>query len=414
MLNELAPDIAEHGADDKALQDESIEPRSLTVLTGAGASLHAGAPTSAALTDIFAAREISGAILQALCDNHEDSDEINFEDALHVLEELELFADPRGQSRAIRSLKPFMVPKGCLGGMEGDWAVLRRERLEVMEQIGARVSELRYGDWPTLYKWLRPFIEHYDLSWYTLNYDVLSDVVMYALSVRTAKGKWFDGFGGRIDMDGSERFRPDWYANPESCGLDPVHFSLAHLHGSVLYAYRTSDPRLAHHLGYELVRATSLKVSTTNWAMFHGRALSDPEMDFGPVSPIISGLRKSDKLNVRPYGNYLHGFADSLSSTPYLLIIGYGGADPHINYWLREFIDIHTRNARVVEINLIDKPELSAVAKLGSYDLRWESIGDGIYRNYMGVNTLLIATGIGGESDVPSSLMLRFLDWKGG
>jgi hypothetical protein len=40
-----------------------------------------------------------------------------------------------------------------------------------------------------------------------------------------------------------------------------------------------------------------------------------------------------------------------------VLIVGYGGADPHINAWLGEFIRVHGLTRRVVWISKIDRKD---------------------------------------------------------
>jgi hypothetical protein len=107
-------------------------------------------------------------------------------------------------------------------------------------------------------------------------------------------------------------------------------------------------------------------------------------MDLFGVSPIISGLRKTEKLNLRPYGNYFHGFAQSLSLYSNLLVIGYGGKDIHVNFWLREFLEIHGVNARLVEITTAFDPEQSLCGRL-NLNLEWNKNEQGVYSESSGV-----------------------------
>ncbi len=89
------------------------------------------------------------------------------------------------------------------------------------------------------------------------------------------------------------------------------------------------------------------------------------------MAPIVSGLRKLEKLNVQPYANYFADFARAVSNSPYLMIVGYGAGDEHINYWLHEFTLIHGEQARVVEVTRSADPNRFAIQRFGAYDLQW-------------------------------------------
>lgn len=372
---------------------ESERRRHLTLLTGAGASLYACAPSTSDLTAAVARGEAGGEILHALQGIHSGA---NFEDVLHVLEELELFADPGLRSRPARSLKPFLAPGNVLATY--DWLALRRARFDVLQAIRDEISCIQYEDSQPLYDWLRPFVDDCDVYWFTLNYDVLADIVIDRLS-RDAEKPWYDGFGPPLGQ-----FRPDQYARAED-RFGPIHLWLAHLHGSVRFAYRDGDKRMAHGPPFEIVLAPSVEKAADNWRCYHARALAEEPIELGAISPIISGLRKSDKLDARPYSNYLHKFAQALSGSPDLLIIGYGGSDPHITSWLRQFIDIHLARARVIEVTSEKDPQRSAIGQLARYDLNWKELAPGVYRCGMGVDALVITTGIAHDKAAPIDLM---------
>ncbi len=347
MLDQLAPDIT-------SLQPafaRSPEPRkNMTILTGAGASLYAGAPSTSDLTDFIAKNESAASILRALRAQKASSvNEINFEDVLHVLEELEVFTTENPQSREVRALKPFLNAPSAIGNFRISSFELRRLRFALIEAIGEQLHDVRYTQWRQLYSWIQPFFLDYDLHWYTLNYDLLSDLVVWALA-QTHNAKYFNGFAGTLGT-----FRPDEFAHCAQLFGKP-ELTISHLHGSIGFNYRYTDPRLAHGQRLHIASPNlSLKEVLENWRTFHAAILAK-QYDIGPIAPIISGLRKSEKLHIPPYGNYLHAFAQSLSSNPFLLMIGYGGGDSHINFWLRQYFEIHLRQpeeAHAIEINRI-------------------------------------------------------------
>src|SRR5580692_6780064 len=130
--------------------DAAVAPTGrLTILLGAGASMFAGAPSTARLTELIAGRPICSAILTALRGGNGTSDP-NYEDALHVLEQLESLKAPM-PDRASASLRPFLEPVDEIGGITMDQERVRRERFEVMETIAEAFRGVTYdASWRTM------------------------------------------------------------------------------------------------------------------------------------------------------------------------------------------------------------------------------------------------------------------------
>src|SRR5580692_39508 len=247
-LQLLAPSIVPLANTDRAPESQSNPTRRLTVLLGAGASLFAGAPSTRRLTDVISARELSGQVLRTLQTNNGTQD-ANFEDVLHVLVELEAL---RGTTvaRAPSMLRPFLDPSDKLDAITTDFEELRHERFELLETIGSAFDGIDYDRaWPVLYRLLRPLLNTFDIDVFTLNYDQVADVTVFGLSVLSGKGL-FDGFGQVIDMAKSRVFRADQYAHWDPA-WEPVQLTLAHLHGSLLFAYHVNDPPYAHSPRFE-------------------------------------------------------------------------------------------------------------------------------------------------------------------
>ena len=209
-LQLLAPSIVPLVNTDRAPNGRPDPTWRLTVLLGAGASLYAGSPSTDDLTSIVAGREISGAILRALRSRCETS-AANFEDVLHVLEELDALLGTT-RSRAPSMLRPLIEPSSILNGITIDSSLLRRERYELLEAIAAAFDGIDYDSaWHVLYRLLRPLLDDFDIDFFTLNYDQVVDVAVYGLSMLSGK-KLLDGFGQVIDMENSRLFRADQYA----------------------------------------------------------------------------------------------------------------------------------------------------------------------------------------------------------
>lgn len=75
--------------------------------------------------------------------------------------------------------------------------------------------------------------------------------------------------------------------------------------------------------------------------------------------PIITGLRKTDKLLAYPYTTYNHAFADAILRNPSLLIVGYSFGDYHINALLGKMASIHGSNRKIVIISFINNPQIN-------------------------------------------------------
>ena len=54
--------------------------------------------------------------------------------------------------------------------------------------------------------------------------------------------------------------------------------------------------------------------------------------------------------NVRPYGYYYQEVMRALTREPRLLIVGYGGRDPHLNELIYEYVNVHDDKRRPVAV----------------------------------------------------------------
>jgi len=379
----------------------------ITVLLGAGASRFAGAPSTNDLTALVERRPVGGKILAELRVRSE-SWEPNFEDVLHVLEEVESYhsAVP---SRAHVATRPFVALTEPLRSLLPDVLSARRERLALIEEIASAFDGINYdASWRPLYRLLRPFLNTHNIDIFTLNYDLISDASAYALSLVSGK-HWFDGFGNPIDMDMNCGFRSDEYAGWDKT---PLYITLSHIHGSLRFAYNLSDVRMAYAEPIEIVSAQSFDIARANWTDFHDIARDDESFSFFGVSPIVSGLRKSEKLNIRPYANYYAGLANAISKSPRLIVIGYGGGDEHINYWIRELNRIHPRDGRVIEITDQTNTLNFMSQKIAAYDLCWQTTSSPDLRvSRMGLPTLVYTKGLLADDEtMPTAVFLRHFD----
>jgi len=400
LLHALAPSLNFSKAPEPAA--ESAPKERLTVLLGAGASVFSGAPSTTRLTEIVAARTITGAILRILRGDNETR-QTNYEDAFHVLEQLEALKSPT-PDRASASLHHFLRPLEKIDGIIMDLPTIRRERFDVMETIADAFGNLNYdSSWRTLTDLLAVLLAEFNLDIFTLNYDLLADIAVEGLSRLSGK-KWFNGF--KTSIKGVDApFNPKEYAswNPD---WGPKYLTLQHLHGSLAYAYAPGG-RFVHARRYVLEEGEDLSEIRESWLRAKATALQCPTEDLCGISPLISGLRKLEKLNVQPYANYYAAFAHAISKSPRLLILGYGKGDEHINYWIQEFAQIHNRAARIVEITDSDARDRFAMQRITEWsDLHWSNyrgLSD-VFESAAGIENLAITSGFHQDSTLPQRL----------
>lgn len=115
------------------------------------------------------------------------------------------------------------------------------------------------------------------------------------------------------------------------------------LHGSLLFGplpprepYLNGTDRYHHIARYQDISAAR--------ASREMRSSHPTHQDGTPAGSryMITGLRKADDILHEPFASYYRNFFESLISTPFWVIVGYGGGDPHVNsyigraqrYWL--------------------------------------------------------------------------------
>lgn len=78
--------------------------------------------------------------------------------------------------------------------------------------------------------------------------------------------------------------------------------------------------------------------------------------DEAHVGPIITGLRKMDKLLPFPYSSYYYNFQMALIENEHLLIIGYSFGDYQLNSLMERMVRYHGQNRRIAIITYFPSP----------------------------------------------------------
>ena len=328
----------------------------MTCILGAGATIPVGGPTTAALTDAVCktmqttrhpitgewrqvaflkevADRLNGFLSPRLC---------NFEDILHVLETLDSYRTG-WRSTTAPSYRPrpaaFLSPRDLkwfdqLALQSGKEELVRA----VAQEVAKSVSLYNPGGH---YHWFRAFWTdafsraNWDMA--TLNYDDLFE--------RTA----VDFEDGYQRVGDPTAFEPDlvWKETP---------VRILHLHGSILFGYPVPPPTGVWQPSFnDLWKFPETASAQKTWfdRSWHTSQANEEVV----TGPIITGLRKPDKLTVQPYGEYQDVLGAAIRESPRLLVIGYSFGDLYLNDILRRHPGRHKTRRRVVFVTRFGDPQ---------------------------------------------------------
>ena len=304
------------------------------ILTGAGASLAFGAPSTACLTKCVERRLLSDDWMQhtggdrAWClirdtlepyledfrDGDPCADVVNFEHIYHCAHELlSTFEPTTGAAREFRPvLVPFVEPRSRIDSTTLEALVSR-----IGEFIFAEMSAVceRPSNLAPLSAFLSTVRADYVTRAYTTNYD---DFLLQAAP------DLYTGF------DADPRTGAGIF-DPQAFWTFPDRDCVFHLHGSV-------------HLSFGHPHARDADLGSLYWyddrteALRHAshRGSDDRRMDGGGTVriPIITGLDKLSPLQRRPFSHYYATMARDAMAADIVFVIGCGLGDLHLNTWL--------------------------------------------------------------------------------
>ena len=151
-----------------------------------------------------------------------------------------------------------------------------------------------------------------------------------------------DGFVG-FTQD-YERFEPKvlWNASVDKATVN-------HLHGCILYGDLNPKPVEHHYSHRDLYK---FYPDAINGAFFSGQWLpTNQAKDTILYSPIITGLKKTDKICYMPHSIYHANLVKKIIENPSLLICGYSFGDLYVNQLLQRHKLIHDKNQKVIIID---------------------------------------------------------------
>lgn len=326
-----------------------MKQKRVTALLGAGAAIDIGAPSTNQITQ-KAIRKRQGIFkgeiqytlkgIYNVLNKHYRDHTSNFEDIFHTLEMLSSCDAAQGE-RTVYKFKPsifaFVNPNRYFRKYAPFVHLAENDLLfSIAEQISIYDEQFRKTK-NSENEWYSNFWNNSGLTWdiATLNYDT---------TIEESLDNYIDGFRKERKCNFS-RFYPTQLKR-----INDKHTCI-HLHGCINYGYtRNIDPNkyIFEDDFHDLYKLDSYKDARQTWGGRSHSVTQAGERNY--ITPIITGLRKLEKLNVSPYSHYLHFFQDSLLNNSCLLVIGYGFGDLYLNQLMERMNIIHGEKKRIVVI----------------------------------------------------------------
>lgn len=347
----------------------------MTCLLGAGATIPVGGPTTWRITEAVRAktqhvldpetnvwRDISFIDEIAIALNRFlDPAECHFEDIFDTLENLQSLHSG-WQRETVERFKPR------IGAFVRDtdprwfnpmWLLAAKQSL--LEVVAEQIEESSANFQPSgVHAWFRSFwgraFDRIDWDLGTLNYDNLFEQMNPGLE---------DGYERPVTKS---RFNRDRLFKTKRSRI-------LHLHGSIHFGYLPHVERSPFtEFEEDLIRYESAAEARRTW-FGKSTPVSQSHQDL-VIGPLITGLRKTDKLTVHPYDEYQAVFRTALYKSQRLLIIGYSFGDLYLNSILNRMLGVHGSERRIVIVTQFPgRPEQwFPDAKVLFQDHRWPNV----------------------------------------
>ena len=304
--------------------------RTLVMITGAGASVSFGFPSTSEITTMISAslrnhRRISSTELSLYETVHRNLRNylkpgvVTFEDIYQSIQDVTTLQSVPKDSRVLGAFRPRV----------GATHVLRDELCSYSDDEGSMLQHLYLNNIldsflnalanvsgvPRLAHALKSIQENFLIWSFTLNYDnIISNI--------------FSDFTSGFSIGNAPRFfRPDRLLSALDQGL-PIH---SHLHGSLKWGFPTDGSGHAFEL-HEFDSPTD----GVRYSKSRPSARPVQRGETLPSSPIITGLDKTELVFRQPFFANFLAFFRSLGLCSDLLIAGYGFRDRHVNMGIEE------------------------------------------------------------------------------
>lgn len=263
--------------------------------------------------------------------NYEPS--LSFEDLFEVIETLHSYSRTWKHEHYPFSLISALVHSD-LDFMPG---VYHRAMVAIIKAIIEIV-----GDYDEKFKeigreeWYKEFWKAFEgrIDVFNFNYDT---------TIENSLENYVDGFVPTLSA--YQRFEPEvlWKADANIATVN-------HLHGCILYADPNPQSTEFYYSHRDLYKFKSAK-DVDDLLLYKIWLPQNQVGDTIYYSPIITGLKKTDKICYMPHNFYHANLAKKIIENPSLLICGYSFGDLYVNQLLQRHKLIHDKNERVVVID---------------------------------------------------------------
>ena len=262
-----------------------------------------------------------------------EKDIVSFEDVLHALEMLETLQTARKEM----VVKEYRSVVGMFADLKQDYSKINDIliRLAIKDLISEVVQivlseELSWKN--PEQRWFQSFFESLNqipLDIFTLNYDSWLERILK---------NYNDGFIPICDS------YSEFSAKHLFCDVNST--SINHLHGQIYFSFSKKE-------NAKMRNGVFKKDKIEKGEEFWGTRRTTQSSDQIYFSPIITGLRKTDKISIPPYDAYRNHFYQSVLENRNLLIVGYGFGDYYINSIINQFRDFHGDQGKIIYISYL-------------------------------------------------------------
>lgn len=333
-----------------------------TILIGSGATIELGAPSTNQITkDIIKPNTFQNYANKNYLSADKKSyftavlkvyerlkvsypEEPNFEHIFHILEMLysydTVWIGNCKNPDIFPLFSPFVVPQtGIIEHNEWQWlfSLISQCQLHIMQMVN-KYDENYKNKKDSDYVWYKDFWQKFNgFNLFNLNYDT---------TIENSIGTFNDGF---VDS-GDNKFQK---FNPNKLYEDDKPHKICHLHGCILFynqRYENINHDVYEYGNYDMYKWQTFKEVES---MMNGSGGSNQHTQSGEtiyIGPIITGLRKTDKLTAAPYNYYHHFLNDSILKNKSLLIVGYSFGDLYINDLIERMNLLYGQEKRIVVI----------------------------------------------------------------
>lgn len=193
-------------------------------------------------------------------------------------------------------------------------------------------------------KWYREFWGGYSGCWdvFNLNYDT---------TIEHSLNHCEDGFEDIPDQKDFQHFIPQkLWENAKGWS------TMSHLHGCIeffdeRYEKEVYNKELLKYDFHDMYKYDSYKIVRRRYVGSAKSFMSNQAGEQLVGTPIITGLRKNDKLNIVPFDFYHGHLFNCILKNNSLLLVGYSFGDVYMNHVIERMELIHGENKRIVLID---------------------------------------------------------------